>query len=468
MTATSTPSGSTSARCPGAPCSCGSPTVPNSPAQSTLYGIRRDRRVARRHGVAAGLGVAGSGRLGGRAAPRRPRRACANPESMPTQVIGIGTDTTACTVLPCKRDGTPLCRCRSSAIVRTRGRSSGVTTPRSRRPTESTRSRAERGEPGCPRYGGRLSSEWELAKALQVLEEDAEVYAATELWVEFADWIVWQLCGEYTRNRCTAGYKGAYQDGRYPSAEFFGALHPDFADFAETRLDQALCRTRGTAAGRSPRRLRSGRDCPRASPSPSGNVDAHVTVPAAQAIEPGTMVAVMGTSTCHVMNGDVLAEVPGMCGVVEGGISSGPVRIRGRAERRRRHLRVVGARRLPAVARRAGYRRRIRRTIVLTASRAQQTSGAARPRRARLDERQPIDPGRSRALRRHRRADAGHAGPRMSIARCSRPLRSAPAASSRRSATPACRCATFTAAGGLTKNDFLMQIYADVTGYPSR
>ena len=54
-----------------------------------------------------------------------------------------------------------------------------------------------------------------------------------------------------------------------------------------------------------------------------GNVDAHVTAPAAQAIEPGQMLAVMGTSTCHVMNGDVLAEVPGMCGVVDGGITPG-------------------------------------------------------------------------------------------------------------------------------------------------
>ncbi|WP_440901911.1 ribulokinase, partial [Actinosynnema sp.] len=54
-----------------------------------------------------------------------------------------------------------------------------------------------------------------------------------------------------------------------------------------------------------------------------GNVDAHVTAPAAQAVGSGQMVAIMGTSTCHVMNGDHLAEVPGMCGVVEGGIVPG-------------------------------------------------------------------------------------------------------------------------------------------------
>ena len=54
-----------------------------------------------------------------------------------------------------------------------------------------------------------------------------------------------------------------------------------------------------------------------------GNVDADITAPAAQAVEPGQMVAIMGTSTCHVMSSDRLAEVPGMCGVVDGGIVSG-------------------------------------------------------------------------------------------------------------------------------------------------
>ena len=56
-----------------------------------------------------------------------------------------------------------------------------------------------------------------------------------------------------------------------------------------------------------------------------GNVDAHVTAPAARAIEPGQMVAIMGTSTCHVMSSDALREVPGMCGVVDGGIVPGAV-----------------------------------------------------------------------------------------------------------------------------------------------
>ena len=54
-----------------------------------------------------------------------------------------------------------------------------------------------------------------------------------------------------------------------------------------------------------------------------GAIDAHVSAPAARATAPGQMVAIMGTSTCHVMSSDTLREVPGMCGVVDGGIIDG-------------------------------------------------------------------------------------------------------------------------------------------------
>jgi L-ribulokinase len=240
----------------------------------------------------------------------------------PAQVVGIGTDTTACTVLPTKADGTPLCR-----LPEFRGRPHAWPKLWRHHAAQGQADRInklaeERGEKWLPRYGGRLSSEWELAKGLQLFEEDRDTYAATELWVEFADWITWQLCGEYTRNRCTAGYKGAYQDETYPSREFFGALHPDFADFASSRLEHPIAEL-GDQAGTLTAEAASWTGLPEGVAVAVGNVDAHVTVPAAQAIAPGTMVAVMGTSTCHVMNGDALAEVPGMCGVVNGGITSG-------------------------------------------------------------------------------------------------------------------------------------------------
>ncbi len=240
----------------------------------------------------------------------------------PADVVGIATDTTACTILPTRADGTPLCR---EPEFRERPHAWPKLWRHHAAQGQADRINKlaeERGEPWLARYGGRLSSEWELAKGLQLFEEDRETYAATERWVEFADWITWQLCGQYTRNRCTAGYKGAYQDEHYPSRDFFAALDPDFADFAASRLEHPIAEL-GARAGALTAEAAGWTGLREGIAVAVGNVDAHVTVPAAQAIEPGTMVAVMGTSTCHVMNGDELAEVPGMCGVVHGGITSG-------------------------------------------------------------------------------------------------------------------------------------------------
>ena len=55
--------------------------------------------------------------------------------------------------------------------------------------------------------------------------------------MEAADWIVWQLCGTYVRNACTAGYKAICQDGDYPSADFLAALNPGFAGFVDDKVD---------------------------------------------------------------------------------------------------------------------------------------------------------------------------------------------------------------------------------------
>lgn len=93
-----------------------------------------------------------------------------------------------------------------------------------------------------------ISSEWEFAKGLQLLEEDPEAYAEMDHWVEAADWIVWQLCGNYVRNACTAGYKGIYQDGKYPSEDFLAALNPQFKDFVSAKLEHTIGRL-GDAAG---------------------------------------------------------------------------------------------------------------------------------------------------------------------------------------------------------------------------
>ncbi len=239
----------------------------------------------------------------------------------PADVVGIGTDFTACTMVPVKADGTPLNELpefESNPHAYVKLWKHHAAQPQADRINHLAE---QRGESWLPRYGGLISSEWEFAKGLQLLEEAPEVYAEMDHWVEAADWIVWQLAGVYVRNACTAGYKGIYQDG-YPSDEFLAALNPDFKDFVTDKLEHPLGQLGDRAGGLTEQAaewtgLRPGIAVA------VGNVDAHVTAPAAQAVEPGQMVAIMGTSTCHVMNGDILRDVPGMCGVVDGGIVPG-------------------------------------------------------------------------------------------------------------------------------------------------
>ncbi|MGH6654702.1 MAG: ribulokinase [Actinocrinis sp.] len=244
----------------------------------------------------------------------------------PARVIGIGTDFTACTVLPALADGTPLCeldeyRDRPHAYVKLWKHHAAQ--PQADRINDLAHKRAE---PWIARYGGRISSEWEYAKGLQLLEEDPELYARAERWIEAADWIVWQLTGVESRNACTAGYKGVLQDGARPSAAFLSALNPGFAGFND-KLDLAPGRpgvsALGSRAGSLTAQAAEWTGLPEGIAVCVGNVDAHVTAPAARAIDPGQLVAIMGTSTCHVVNGERLAEVPGMCGVVDGGIVAG-------------------------------------------------------------------------------------------------------------------------------------------------
>jgi L-ribulokinase len=240
----------------------------------------------------------------------------------PAMVIGIATDFTASTCMPVTADGTPLCQLpgldtRPHAYPKLWKHHAAQ--PHADRINTLAR---DRREPWLARYGGKISAEWQFAKALQVMDEDPEIYAQADRWIEAADWIVWQLCGTETRNACTAGYKGIYQDGGYPAEDFLTALDPGFKTFAADKLQHPVSPL-GTRAGSLTPRAAALTGLPEGTAVAVGNVDAHVTVPAAGPVTPGTMVAIMGTSTCHMLNATEFAEVPGMCGAVDGGIVAG-------------------------------------------------------------------------------------------------------------------------------------------------
>jgi len=241
----------------------------------------------------------------------------------PAEVIGIGIDFTSCTMLPTLADGTPLCTLdamRGEPHAWVKLWKHHAAQPEADRINEVA---TERGERWLPRYGGRISSEWFFSKALQILDEAPEVYARAERLIEAADWIVWQLTGVETRNSCTAGYKAMWSksDG-FPDAAYFAALDPRFEHVIDDKMSRTVVPIGSRAGGLSERAaawtgLRAG------TPVAVANVDAHVSAPAATVTEPGTLVAIMGTSICHVLLGDELAIVDGMCGVVEDGVVPG-------------------------------------------------------------------------------------------------------------------------------------------------
>jgi L-ribulokinase len=241
----------------------------------------------------------------------------------PADVIGVGIDFTSCTMLPTLADGTPLCllddlRAEPHAWVKLWKHHAAQ--PEADRINAVA---AERGEPWLPRYGGRISSEWFFSKALQILDEALDVYARAGRLIEAADWIVWQLTGTETRSSCTAGYKALWskRDG-FPADAFFAALDPRFEHVVDEEMSRRIVPIGSRAGGLSERAAAWTGLLPGTAVAVA-NVDAHVSVPAATVIEPGTMVIIMGTSNCHILLGDREETVEGMCGVVEDGVVPG-------------------------------------------------------------------------------------------------------------------------------------------------
>jgi L-ribulokinase len=241
----------------------------------------------------------------------------------PAAVIGIGIGFTACTMLPTLADGTPLCfldefRRQPHGWVK-------LWKHHAAQPEadDVNRVAAEMGETWPNRYGGKISSEWFFPKALQILREAPAVYAAADRLIEAADWVIWQLTGVETRNNCTAGYKAIWsaEDG-YPKPEFFGALDPAFAGVVDEKMSRSIALL-GDCAGRLSAEAAAWTGLPAGIAVAVANVDAHVSAPAACVTEPGTLVAIMGTSTCHVILSETAPVVPGACGVVKDGIVPG-------------------------------------------------------------------------------------------------------------------------------------------------
>ncbi|GAA0137767.1 ribulokinase [Paenibacillus sp. YSY-4.3] len=241
----------------------------------------------------------------------------------PADVIGIGIDFTACTMLPIDEQGQPLCfdaKYIDQPHSWVKLWKHHAAQPEADKINEIA---AERGEAFLPRYGGKISSEWMIAKIWQILDEAPEIYDRADMFLEATDWVISQMTGTIVRNSCTAGYKAIWhkQDG-YPSKEYFKALDPRLENLTDTKLRGDVIPL-GTNAGGLTEQMAQMMGLKPGIAVAVGNVDAHAAVPAVGVVTPGKLVMAMGTSICHMLLGTEEKQVEGMCGVVEDGIIPG-------------------------------------------------------------------------------------------------------------------------------------------------
>ncbi len=251
------------------------------------------------------------------AVPEAIRRAGVKPED----IIGVGTDFTSATMIATDKEGWPLCQRQEfadhiHAYVKLWKHHGGQAEA-----DQIIALAKKRGESWLKRYGDTLSSEFMLPKLLETFHKDRAVYDEMAYYVDAVDWIVWQLTGNYIRSAGATGYKALFQDGHFPSKDFFAELDPGFAD-ALDKLEAPVGQL-GDKAGEITAEAAAWTGLKEGTPVSVGNIDAHVTAPACQAVENGQMTAILGTSSVFVVSGPELREVPGMFGVVDGGLVKG-------------------------------------------------------------------------------------------------------------------------------------------------
>ncbi len=241
----------------------------------------------------------------------------------PDNVIGMAVDFTACTMLPIDKNGTPLCfidefKSKPHSFVKLWKHHAAQ--PEANKLNMIAK---ERGESFLKRYGGKISSEWMIPKIMQILDEDLEIFNASDRFIEATDWISLVLTGNERRNSCTAGYKAMWSKKEgYPSNDFFKALDPRLENIVDEKLSTNIY-SLGGKAGTLTKEMSELTGLNTDTAVGISNVDAHVAVPAVGITGSGKMLMIMGTSTCHMVLGTEERIVPGMCGVVEDGILPG-------------------------------------------------------------------------------------------------------------------------------------------------
>lgn len=241
----------------------------------------------------------------------------------PEEVLGIGIDFTASTLLPINEDGEPLCflpnfEQNMHAYAKLWKHHAAQYAA-----DEINALAKERGEEWLARYGGKTSCEWAFPKILQILREAPEVYDAAHSFIEAADWISLCLTGKHTRSAAFAGYKWLWDaENGYPSNEFFRALDERFDGIIGTKVCTNVLAA-GGVAGLIDSRGASLTGLCEGTVVAVPMIDAHAAMPALNVTEGGDLMLVLGTSACHILNSDKQVRVDGICGYVKDGVIPG-------------------------------------------------------------------------------------------------------------------------------------------------
>lgn len=241
----------------------------------------------------------------------------------PQNIIGIGLDTTSCTIMPLDNQFEPL-----SGQNEYRDNPHAYVKMWKHHAAQSHANRlnkiAQQENSGfLKRYGGKISSEWMIPKIMQVLDEAPEVYDAASCFIEVGDWLVYKLTNRLMKSNVMAGYKSLWSASEgYPNEDFFTKLNPKLKDVIAAKLNAPVV-TVGNCAGCLSEDAARDTGLIRQTAVAVAHTDACV-VPAALGMnQAGQMVMSIGTSTCHLLLGDAEKTVPGICGVVQDGTLPG-------------------------------------------------------------------------------------------------------------------------------------------------
>lgn len=246
------------------------------------------------------------------------------------QVIGIGIDTTGSTPIPVDREGMPLALRADFRNELAANAWLWKDHTAHAEAAEITSKAGDHPDRYLAKCGGVYSSEWYWSKALHCKRIAPKVFAAAYGWVELADFVPAFITGNtdphtLARGICAAGHKAMYHDdwGGLPSEEFLASLDPDLAALRRRYAMPAVPADR-KAGGLSAEVARKV-GLPVGVAVAVGAFDAHMGAVGA-GIKPGTLVKIIGTSTCDMMVAPMdepLRDIPGLCGIVPGSVIPG-------------------------------------------------------------------------------------------------------------------------------------------------